>query len=111
MTKPTNPILMKLALETEYKKRIEDVKKNIQDRDFIIAKISLVATINIFGSSQYVASKFNLADKFAEIYTMIKDKDSTEDMISAINEKYNSSLALQDLQVLYPKDFMTYSSM
>ena len=29
----------------------------------------------------------------------------------AVNEKYNSSIALSELQFLYPKDFMTYSSM
>lgn len=110
MAKPKNPALMKLSLENEYKKKIDDVKKNIQNRDFIISKISFVATINIFGSSQYITSKFNLADKFAEIYELIRDEESTEDMLKAINSKYNSSLALQDLQVLYPKDFMTYSS-
>ena len=111
MTKPLNPAVYKQKLEYEYKKKIEDIKNITEDRDFIIAKVAFTATISIFVNSTYTASKFNLADKFQEIYIIIKDKETTQEMLDAINAKYNSSVALSELQFLYPKDFMTYSSM
>lgn len=109
--KPQNPEIMRQRLEYEFKKKVEDIKNITEERDFIIAKVAFTAVISIFMNSTYTASKINLADKFQDIYILIKDKEKVEDMISAINEKYNSSVALSELQFLYPKDFMTYSSM
>ena len=109
--KPQNPEVMRQRLEYEFKKKVDNIKTMIEERDFIVAKVAFASVISIFINSTYTASKFNLADKFQDIYILIKDKDKVEDMISAINEQYNSSVALSELQFLYPKDFMTYSSM
>ena len=108
--KPQNPEIMRQRLEYEFKKKVEDIKNITEERDFIVAKVAFASVISIFMNSTYIASKINLADKYQEIYILIKNKEKIEDMISAVNEKYNSSVALSELQFLYPKDFMTYSS-
>ncbi len=108
--KPLNPEIMRQRLEFEYKKKINDIKKLTEDRDFIVAKVAFTATVLIFINDKHNVSKFNLADKYNDIYLLIKDVDTVEDMISKINNEYKSSINISDLEFFYPKDFMTYSS-
>lgn len=116
MAKPQNPIIAQKKLEAMLNKNADKIKKMVEDKNFITAKIVFLAVTNYIANYSQVGGSYYACSRFEELYNKIKDLDNLDEIIKICNDTLNWSkgstvITKEDLETAWPKDFLTYSSM
>ena len=112
MAKPQNPIIAQKKMEATLKKNADTIRDMTAKKDLITAKIAFLAVTNYNDNYNANESLLDICEKFEEVYNKIKDINNIDEIIKVCNDTLaNNIITREDLEVCFPKDFMTYSSM